>query len=142
MKKFDHVKDSGERQSFDTGSVRDTQEGKGRYDLLSPITLRRLAVHFENGARKYNDRNWEKGQPLTRFLDSAVRHLYTWLEGDRSEDHLAAALWNIGGMIHVEEMIERGLLPKSLADGVPNFLAAKAVEPSAERDLGPPPDTL
>lgn len=142
MKKFDHVKDSGERQNFETGSVRDTQEGKGRYDLLSPIALRRLAIHFENGARKYNDRNWEKGQPLTRFFDSAIRHLYSWLEGDRSEDHLSAALWNVGAMIHVEEMVERGLLPKSLAEGVPNFMATKAVEPCEKRDLGPPPDTL
>lgn len=119
---YDHVKDSGERQEFSTGSVRDTQTGKGRYDLLSPVFLKRLAVHYENGARKYGDRNWEKGQPVLRFFDSAVRHLYSWLEGDRSEDHLAAAAWNVAGMIHVEELIERGELPAELAQDLPNFL--------------------
>ncbi|KKK94181.1 hypothetical protein LCGC14_2685460, partial [marine sediment metagenome] len=41
--KFQRVKDSGKRQEFETGSVRDTQEGKGRYDLVSPIFVRRLA---------------------------------------------------------------------------------------------------
>ena len=29
-----HIKDSGERRQFDTGAVRDIQEGKGRCDLL------------------------------------------------------------------------------------------------------------
>ena len=28
------IKDSGERREFDTGAVRDIQEGKGRMDLL------------------------------------------------------------------------------------------------------------
>ena len=37
MKKFDKVQDSGKRQDFGTGSVRDTNEGKPRYDLISPI---------------------------------------------------------------------------------------------------------
>ena len=63
--------DSGERIEFETGAVRDTTTGKGRYDLLSPIAIKRLAQHFENGGLKYKDRNWEKGIPLKRFLDSA-----------------------------------------------------------------------
>jgi len=120
MPKFDEVKDSGKRQEFKTGSVRDTNIGKGRYDLISPLMLQRLAKHFENGAVKYGDRNWEKGQPLSRYFDSAVRHLYKHLEGQRDEDHLAAAIWNVGAMIHTEELIERGLLPKELND-LPNY---------------------
>ena len=43
---YDEVKDSGERQEFNTGSRRDTCVGKGRYDLISPVALRRLARHF------------------------------------------------------------------------------------------------
>ena len=116
MAEFKEVKDSGKRQEFKTGSVRDTSEGKGRYDLITPVALARLAKHYENGSRKYGDRNWEKGQPICRYLDSAIRHLYKHLEGDRSEDHLAAGAWNIMGAIHTEEMIERGLLPKELDD--------------------------
>ena len=44
-----------------------------------------------------------------------------YLEGHRDEDHLAAARWNIGGMIHTEEMIGRGLLPGEL-DDLPCYL--------------------
>jgi len=39
MAEFDAVRDSGKREEFDTGSRRDTRQGKGRYDLLSPIAL-------------------------------------------------------------------------------------------------------
>jgi len=115
------IKDSGQRQQFETGSQRDTRDGKGRYDLISPVTIRRLAQHFEKGAVKYNPRNWEKGQPLSRYVDSALRHLFDYLEGKRDEDHLAAVMWNAGCAIHTEEMIRRGLLPKEL-DDLPNYI--------------------
>ena len=119
VKEFDKVQDSGERTEFESGAVRDRQSGKGRFDLLSPLALMRLARHFENGAEKYAARNWEKGMPLSRFFDSAIRHLYKYLSGSRDEDHLAAADWNIHCMIHTEEMIEAGNLPKELND-LPN----------------------
>ena len=114
--KFKDVKDSGKRQEFETGSVRDTQEGKGRYDLVSPIFMRRLVEHLENGAVKYGDRNWEKGQPLSRYFDSTLRHIFTFLGGSRDEDHLAAAAWNIMAAIHTEEKIAAGELPEGLND--------------------------
>lgn len=123
MPEFDKVKDSGERQSFDTGSVRDTRVGKGRYDLISPLATARLAKHFENGATKYGDRNWEKGQPQDRYLDSAFRHLNKHLEGLKDEDHLAAAVWNISCMIHQEEMVARGRMSKELMSGMPDYTA-------------------
>lgn len=114
--KFNAVKDSGERQSFSTGSVRDTQAGKGRFDLISIPALRRLARHYENGARKYGDRNWEKGQPLGRYLDSAFRHLTYVLEGNTEEDHASAVSWNLFGYIHTFEGIKSGKLPRELDD--------------------------
>lgn len=117
---YKEVKDSGKRQNFSTGSVRDTQEGKGRFDLISPIALKRLAQHFENGAKKYGDRNWELGQNLSRYLDSAIRHAYAFLEGKRDEDHAIAMAWNSLALVHTEEMINRGLLPKELND-LPNY---------------------
>lgn len=46
------TKDSGCRQVFATGSQRDSRVGKGRYDLISPIALRRLAQLCERGAAK------------------------------------------------------------------------------------------
>ena len=108
------IKDSGQRQQFNTGAVRDTSEGKGRYDLLPAYALQRLAVHFENGAKKYDAENWRKGIPLRRFMDSGLRHALKYLEGQRDEDHMAAAAWNFLCLIETEEMIRRGILPKEL----------------------------
>lgn len=121
MSEFKEVKDSGKRQEFSTGSVRDTRTGKGRFDLISPVALKRLAQHYENGSIKYGDRNWEKGQPLSRYLDSLIRHAYCLLEGKIDEDHASAIAWNAMAYVHTEEMIKRGLLPKELND-MPNYL--------------------
>src|SRR5262245_60354782 len=44
------LQDSGVRQQFETGAVRDTQSGKGRFDLLPPAAMLRIAKHFEKGA--------------------------------------------------------------------------------------------
>ena len=114
------IEDSGKRQEFGTGSVRDTQEGKGRFDLLPPEGLKRLAQHFEGGAKKYNSRNWEKGQPLMRYLDSAARHLYAYISGSRKEDHIAAVAWNAMAFIQTQKWIEDGILPAEL-DDVPAY---------------------
>ncbi|MEM7311340.1 MAG: dATP/dGTP diphosphohydrolase domain-containing protein [Planctomycetota bacterium] len=110
------IKDSGQREEFDTGSVRDTREGKGRFDLISPFALERLAQWYEMGATKYGERNWEKGQPVSRFMDSALRHLNRHMQGHRDEDHLSAALWNVAAIIHIEAVAGRGLLPAELFD--------------------------
>jgi len=118
------IKDSGKRNKFDTGAVRDLRENKGRYDLISPIALKRLAIIYEKGAKKYNDRNWEKGIPLCRYLDSAMRHIQQYMEGLRDEDHLSQAAWNLFCVVHTEVMIERGLLPKELND-LPNYVKKK-----------------
>lgn len=111
---FDRVQDSGERQEFSTGSVRDTNKGKGRFDLIPAHALKRLAQHYENGAVKYGDRNWEKGQPLSRYMDSAIRHAYAYLGGSKDEDHLAAVAWNALAAIETEYRIEKGILPEEL----------------------------
>lgn len=116
MVEFDQVKDSGARQEFNTGSIRDTQDGKPRYDLITPLGLKRLAMHYANGARKYGEWNYTKGQPNSRYLASLLRHAYAYAEGDRSEDHIAAVAWNALAIAHNEEAIERGLLPKELDD--------------------------
>lgn len=102
--------------------VRDVVSGKGCYYLLSPITIDRLAKHYEGGAEKYDPRNWEKGAPLSVYIDSGIRHFFKFLEGHREEDHLAAVMWNAGAAIHIEEMVKRGRLPKELLD-LPNYLS-------------------
>lgn len=137
------IKDSGSRREFDTGAVRDIQEGKGRCDLLpldvvagimgdhedpdavlyaiarfmetgktyalyeaveyfrnacgveTESMVLELAKHFENGAKKYGEHNWQKGIPVHCYIDSAVRHYLKWLRGDKDEPHDRAFVWNI-----------------------------------------------
>lgn len=111
------TKDSGKRESFGTGAIRDSRLGKGRYDLISPIAMRRIAGVYERGAVKYgDDRNWERGMPISRMLDSTIRHVFQYLEGMRDEDHLAQAAWNLLAAIHTEECVNRGRLPQELLD--------------------------
>ena len=95
--------DSGERVEFSTGSVRDTNKGKPRYDLISTLALRRIAYLMMRGAVKYGERNWEKGQPESRLYESALRHLMEYKLGEDDEDHLSAACFNIMAIIHFEE---------------------------------------
>mgnify|MGYP003627443181 CR=1 FL=1 len=110
------LKDSGKRQEFDTGSVRDTREGKGRYDLLPPHAIYLVARQFEEGALKYGVDNWLKGQPLSRYVDSALRHLFKHMGGETDERHDVAAAWNILALLETRHLIEKGELPKELND--------------------------
>lgn len=151
------IKDSGARREFETGAVRDIQEGKGRCDLLpldvvgdymSDMVLASISSfqheapkmcdggatyldqaldhfykhwddgktkasreemikqcrctmflevskHFEEGAKKYGEYNWQKGIPTHCYIDSAVRHYLKYLRGDKDEPHDRAFVWNI-----------------------------------------------
>ena len=113
---FDSVKDSGERQEFDTGSRRDTQDGKPRIDLIPTLWLKRLGTHLANGARKYGDNNWQRGQPISRYYGSAMRHTMAWYDGQTDEDHFAAAAWNTLAAMWTLNEIAEGRLPESLDD--------------------------
>jgi len=90
---------------FATGAVRSRDADHVRFDLITPIGLRRLAETCAEGARKYGEHNWTKGIPASQMLNHAVRHIYLYLEGDTSEDHLAHAAWNILGVCHFEEVM-------------------------------------
>ena len=142
------IKDSGNRTEFESGAVRDIQEGKGRCDLLPldvvcriysdsgkkdeaeifwairlfmndgqhkhllaaldaflelhpdwgfcvETMLLEVSIHFEEGAKKYGERNWEKGIPTERYINSALRHLLKCMRGDDDEPHDRAFCWNL-----------------------------------------------
>ncbi len=110
------MNDSGERQEFVTGAVRDTAEGKPRPDLISPFAEERVGAWLMMGAEKYEERNWEEGMPFSRCMASLRRHTMAYQQGKREEDHLAAIIFNAMAIIHYEEMIERGVLPEELDD--------------------------
>ena len=54
-----------------------------------------VAKHFEDGAKKYGENNWQKGIPTHCYIDSAVRHYLKWLRGDKDEPHDRAFVWNL-----------------------------------------------
>ena len=137
------ILDSGERREFETGAVRDIQEGKGRCDLMpldvvadyldrggkpdmvllyifmfqqvNRLNYLELAIdefnklswknnetmflevskHFEEGAKKYGEHNWQKGIPVHCYIDSAVRHYLKFMRGDKDEPHDRAFVWNL-----------------------------------------------
>ena len=150
-----HILDSGNRRAFESGAVRDIQEGKGRCDLLPLLQISdffaftsdvrssenslnwviyaditsslgmfmklgekhyvieailkfsehafsspwdaiiELSKHYEEGAKKYDERNWEKGISAHCYVDSGIRHLTKYFRGDQDEPHDRAFLWNM-----------------------------------------------
>jgi len=184
---FDKVQDSGKRQQFETGSQRDTDEGKGNPSLVAweaflkvkeyknsslyalyieegesligaietllwrfsipcynrhendfflykAINLsclliceqekssdytrayKRLAVHYQNGAKKYNKNNWRLGQYISRYYDSAMRHLWKISSNINDEDHYSALLWNLVAIVQTKIDVEKGILSEKLND--------------------------
>lgn len=110
-----------EQQQFSTGAVRDTLDGKPRLELISPLFLNRLGAWLAEGAKKYADRNWERGIPADRSMGSLLRHINAHREGLTDEDHMAAAACNVMFIIHTEEMVKRGKLPAELAN-IPHYV--------------------
>jgi len=108
--------DSGKRQQFASGAVRDTAEDKPRPELISPYFTDRLANHLMLGAVKYDDDNWAQGIPMRRCVASLERHLIAFKKGLTDEDHLAAIACNIMFLIHNDEMHKDGCLPDDLWD--------------------------
>lgn len=114
------MKDSGKRISFGEGKAfREPSTNKGRFDLISPFALKRLAIVMEKGAEKYASRNWENGMNFSRFTDSTLRHLNQFIMGMTDEDHLAHAMFNIMALIHLQELNQLEF------DDMPNYLKNK-----------------
>lgn len=100
------VKDSGARQQFASGMVRDTQEGKTDFTrALDGPMFQRWNDHLTKGATKYPDvrpgvPNWTLAagnEELARFKKSAMRHFIQWFRDEVDEDHAAAVFFNING---------------------------------------------
>lgn len=65
---------------------------EARFDLIDPLALRELARVLHEGAKVYGEGgdNWRR-IPVNDHLNHAVAHVYRFLEGDMSEDHLPHA---------------------------------------------------
>jgi len=73
-----------------------------RYGDLCTAMLE-VSKHYEDGATKYEERNWEKGIPLHCYIDSGVRHYLKYKRDDKDEPHDRAFLWNLLGAIWTQD---------------------------------------
>lgn len=120
------MKDSGKREGFDSGAVRDISTGKPRPDLFSPLAIERIGLWLGKGAEKYTPRNWEQGMPISRCMESLERHIMKYKKGETDEDHMAAIGTNAMFILHFECMVALGKLPAELGD-MPKYVQQEGV---------------
>jgi hypothetical protein len=100
------TKDSGERETYASGMVRDADGAtKDNFFLLvhkgvpyEEQFLTRFAQLLTRGAEKYSKRNFELANSpaeLERAQESLFRHLMQYLCGDETEDHAMAICFNV-----------------------------------------------
>jgi hypothetical protein len=85
------------------GTKNDT--GKPRFDLIPPDFMWLLAELFAMGAKKYADRNWEKGIKFGRVFGAMQRHAWRFWAGEEfdQEDgqrHLVSVAWCALVLLH------------------------------------------
>jgi hypothetical protein len=97
--------------TFDSGAKREIDDSKEDYiEGLSWLALARFAKYMTGNQKKYGRGNWKKGIPIDSYEQSLLRHIQKYLvnkyHGANLEpevDHLAAAWFNLQGIIHEEE---------------------------------------
>ena len=93
------LKGQGEMEKTEFGAMRESNDGRGRFDLLPYEAMEALAKWYEEGAKKYEDRNWEKGISVKDCINRMIRHSIKAGNGWTDEDHLAAVMWNAAAAI-------------------------------------------
>lgn len=116
-KTMDGIKqESGEQREFATGAKRQAASGKGLPSLFPADAYIEICKHFEAGAVLHGARNWEKGLPISCFIDSLERHVAAVKMGKTDEEHYRAIAWNAVCMLSTKVRIEGGILPAELDD--------------------------
>lgn len=105
--KLKGIHDSGLRQVFSSGAMRDPSTGKIKWSriLFGPMA-RRWAQHLTTAEAKYPDAapgvpNFtlvETKEELLRYKESALRHFMSWYFDESDEDHASAVYFNINGV--------------------------------------------
>lgn len=91
------------QEIFPSGAVRG-KDNTPTYTLIPACALRRLAKIYETGNIRYPDNQWRKGIPVSNIVDHALEHLMKWLEGSRTEDHLAKVAWAMFSLMYYESV--------------------------------------
>jgi hypothetical protein len=88
------INGQGDMETNKDGFNRESNKGRGRFDLLPYEALEAAAIWYEQGADKYGERNWEKGCSVKDCINRMIRHSIKAGNGMTDEDHLAAVIWN------------------------------------------------
>lgn len=87
-------------------------EGKPElsYLLDAPLAMKGLASRFSLGAKKYSRDNWKLGLPTNQVIDSLLRHLIAYQNGELVDEdggeHVDAIVWNA---VVLSEQSKRGM---------------------------------
>jgi hypothetical protein len=78
-----------------------------RFDLIPGEFETALAEHYGRGARKYEDRNWERGYKWGLSYAALRRHLAAWVAGESLDPetgshHLVAVAWHCIALYYFE----------------------------------------
>ena len=75
-----------------------------RYELIPKSAVDRLISRLEFGATIHGDNNWRLGGPefILQCKRHMMEHMLNYLEGDTTDDHLAAVLCNAAFLCHFE----------------------------------------
>jgi hypothetical protein len=96
----DHLwpKDEGEERIVDPLTGGEKGRKLARWDLLPPDALLEIAEHYGRGARKYADRNWEKGYAWGLSISSLQNHHNAFLRSETFDAdgfrHSTAVAWH------------------------------------------------
>ena len=114
--KIEGIHDSGKRQVFSSGAMRDPSEGKIKWSRITfgPM-MRRWAQHLTNAEAKYPDPiprvpNFsliKTREEYLRYKESAMRHFMSWFNEEQDEDHASAVFFNINGVELIKDKWEK-----------------------------------
>lgn len=82
---------------MEKGTGKRFNEGKTRYDLISPFANKILSDVLTSGAEKYGSHNWQKGMSWSKVIASLKRHLAA-IENGQDFD-------NESGILHVGHLM-------------------------------------
>jgi hypothetical protein len=79
-----------------------------RFDLVPVRPLTYLAEHYGKGARKYANRNWERGYDWSLNYAALMRHVTQWWNGEDVDEetgshHLVAVAWHAFALLEFAE---------------------------------------
>lgn len=80
-----------------------------RFDLLPWDCLQEVARLYGKGAEKYEERNWERGYPMSLSFAALQRHLVAFWQGESHDKetgchHLASVVFHAFALMRFEKM--------------------------------------